>query len=90
MEIWDAYDADRRKTGGTLIRGEKIPEGCYHLVVEACVMNAAGELLIQRRADDKPLFPVIDQIPGKSGLSSARRWISSSPAAFITHASTTK
>ncbi len=68
MELWDAYDAERRKTGGTLARGERIPEGSYHLVVEACVMNTAGELLIQRRADDKALFPGLWSITGGSAL----------------------
>ena len=68
MEVWDLYDARRQKTGETAVRGEKIPEGRYHLVVESCVLNGAGELLIQRRADDKTRFPGLWSITGGSAL----------------------
>lgn len=50
MELWDAYDAMGRKTGGTLVRGEKVPAGLYHLVVHIWYRNKKGELLVQRRA----------------------------------------
>ena len=41
MEIWDAYDRNLEKIEGmTLIRGEKIPEGVYHLV--RCHRQAHG------------------------------------------------
>lgn len=33
MELWDAYDRELNKLGGvTLVRGEKVPDGMYHLV----------------------------------------------------------
>lgn len=31
-EIWDAYNKDGTLAGFDLIRGEKIPNGIYHLV----------------------------------------------------------
>jgi isopentenyldiphosphate isomerase len=49
MELWDAYTKDRIKTGETMVRGEKQPEGWYRLVVHACVFNGKGELLVQQR-----------------------------------------
>ena len=49
MEIWDLYTRDRVKTGKTMVRGEKIPDGCYRLAVHACLFNEGGEMLIQKR-----------------------------------------
>ena len=37
MEIWDGYFEDGTLAGVDLIRGEKIPEGFYHLVSEVLV-----------------------------------------------------
>ena len=39
MELWDAYDARGRKTGGVLARGERIPAGLYHAVAEIAVRH---------------------------------------------------
>lgn len=49
VEIWDLYDAQGEKTGKTMIRGEAIPVGFYHIGVHIWPMNDKGELLIQRR-----------------------------------------
>lgn len=49
MELWDLYTKDRVKTGETMIRGEKVPEGRYRMVVHAGVFNQKGEMLIQQR-----------------------------------------
>ncbi len=49
MELWDLYTADRIPTGRTMVRGEKMPEGLYRIVVHVCVFNRAGEMLIQQR-----------------------------------------
>lgn len=57
MEIWDVYDADRRLTGRTMVRGEAFRPGEYHLVVHICIFNAAGQLLIQQRQPFKEGFP---------------------------------
>ena len=34
-ELWDLYTEDREKSGETLVRGQEIPEGRYHLVADA-------------------------------------------------------
>jgi hypothetical protein len=34
MEIWDAYNEDGSLVGRDLIRGDKIPDGLFHLVSE--------------------------------------------------------
>ena len=57
MELWDVYDINRRKTGRTAVRGEKLPEGGYHLVVHVCVIGSDGRMLIQQRQPFKQGFP---------------------------------
>ena len=38
MELWDAYDSKLNKIDGmTLIRGEEVPNGFFHLVSEIIV-----------------------------------------------------
>lgn len=47
MELWDAYDRDFKKIQGvTLVRGEAIPEGFFHLVCEIIVRHIDGSYLI--------------------------------------------
>ena len=57
MELWDAYDREGRVTGGTLVRGEAIPEGLHHLVCEALVRHADGSYLCMQRDFRKPAYP---------------------------------
>ncbi len=68
MEIWDLYDQDRKLTGETTVRGEIIPEGRYHLVVEALFLNSKGETLLQRRAKEKDIMPDIWSVVGGSAV----------------------
>ena len=49
MELWDIYDENRNLKAGTMVRGEPIKAGDYHLVVHVCVFNSRGEMLIQKR-----------------------------------------
>ena len=49
MELWDLYTKDRERTGKTMVRGEKPPEGFYRLAVHVCIFNSRGEMLIQQR-----------------------------------------
>lgn len=49
MELWDLYDHRRQPTGETIVRGEPIPEGRYHIVVHICIFNEDGQMLIQQR-----------------------------------------
>ncbi len=57
MEFWDIYAADRSKTGRTMVRGNKMEAGDYHLVVHVCIFNARGEMLIQQRQSFKEGWP---------------------------------
>ena len=57
MELWDIYDSEKRLTGKTHIRGERLAEGDFHLTVHICIFTPDGRLLIQRRADDKSTWP---------------------------------
>lgn len=57
MEIWDVYDRDRVKTGKTVIRGEVLPKGAYHIVVHIAIMNSRNQMLIQKRTLTKPNWP---------------------------------
>ena len=42
-EIWDLYDGCGEKTGRTMVRGEAIPTGFYHIGVHIWPMNGRGE-----------------------------------------------
>ncbi|MDO5436486.1 MAG: NUDIX domain-containing protein [Clostridia bacterium] len=48
MELWSLRDRNRMMTGETMIRGDKIPEGRYHLVVH-CACFSGDRMLIQKR-----------------------------------------
>jgi isopentenyldiphosphate isomerase len=49
MEFTELYDINRQKTGNTLERGQKTPQGEYRLVVHVCIFHPDGRMLIQRR-----------------------------------------
>ena len=53
MECFDLYDVNRNKTGKVLERGNKVPEGCYRLVVHVCIFGSDGRMLIQKRLANK-------------------------------------
>lgn len=57
MEIWDLYDLDRNLTGRTMVRGQEVPQGCYHLVVHVWITDGEGRWLISQRAADRPTNP---------------------------------
>lgn len=58
MEKWDILNADGVPTGKTMLRGRcNLKHGEYHLVVHIWVVSSHGELLIQRRSDNKKLMP---------------------------------
>lgn len=68
MEQWDLYDRDRRLTGETMMRGDPVPPGRYHLVVDILFLNSRGETLLQRRARDKDVMPDLWSVTGGSAL----------------------
>lgn len=57
MELWDIYDAQRNKTGRTMVRGSAFEPGEYHLVIHVCIFNSKGEMLIQQRQTFKEGWP---------------------------------
>ncbi len=57
MELFDLYDENRIMTGKTIVRGAKIPEGLFHIVVHVCIFNSNGQMLIQQRQPFKAGWP---------------------------------
>ena len=58
MELMDIYDEERQRTGRTMERSQEPAPGDHRTVVHLCVFNAAGELLIQRRSEEKFTYPL--------------------------------
>ena len=50
MEIWDAYNKDGVMLEQKLVRGQKVPEGVYHIVCEVLVRHKDGGFLLMKRA----------------------------------------
>lgn len=68
-EIWDLYDAKGQKTGKTMVRGQEVPPGLYHIGVHIWPLNANGEFLVQRRAPTVQWKPGIWAVTGGSAIS---------------------
>ncbi len=67
MEFWDLYDVDRKLTGRTIARGQKMKDDEYHLVVTAWILNREGKWLITKRSASKSK-PLKWEAPGGSVL----------------------
>ena len=57
MEKFDLYDINRKKLNIVVNRGDKIPPGCFRLVVHLVIFNSKGEILIQKRHPNKKNWP---------------------------------
>lgn len=57
MEIWDLYGDDRAALGKTARRGEALPPGANHLIVEVWTVNSRGEVLLTLRDERKQAYP---------------------------------
>lgn len=68
-EVWDLYDARGNKTQRTMIRGEDVPYGLYHLAVHIWPVNDQGEFLVQRRAPTVSWNPNMWAVTGGSAIS---------------------
>ena len=64
MEVWDLYDENKNVTGKYCIRGEKIPDNYYHLVVHIWIKNDKGEYLISQRSEKKDRYPLMWECSG--------------------------
>jgi len=69
MELWDAYDREFRLIPDvTLIRGEPIPKGVYHLVCDVIVMHEDGNYLLMQRDFAKHFGGMWEATAGGSAL----------------------
>ena len=69
MEKWNAYTSDLKLVEGvTLIRGEKIPDGVYHLVCDIIVRHTDGDYLIMQRDPKKHYGRMWEATAGGSAL----------------------
>jgi len=68
-EIWDAYDVKFNKIENIeLVRGQKIPNGLYHLVCEIAVKHKDGTYLLMQRDLRKHLGGLWELSAGGSAL----------------------
>lgn len=68
MEIWDVLDENRELTGKTIVRGNALKDGEYHLVVHIWIINSKGEILIQKRPDHLEYAPGLWATTGGSAI----------------------
>ena len=68
VELWDLYDKNRNKLNKTIIRGTKIPDGEYFLVVDVWIINLEKKILIIQRHPEKP-FGLLWECTGGAVLS---------------------
>lgn len=80
MEVWDLYTQDREKTGKTMVRGDKTPQGLFHLQVHVCIFNQRGQMLIQQRQSTKQWYPDLwdysvggSAVAGDNSIAAAQR-----------------
>ncbi|MFJ7730643.1 NUDIX domain-containing protein [Lysinibacillus sp. NPDC097231] len=67
MEVWDVFDQDRNKTNKRHVRGAKLADNEYHIVVHVWIRNHKGEILITKRHELKA-YPNLWECPGGSIL----------------------
>lgn len=68
-ELWDAYNRDFEKVAGvTLVRGDKIPSGLFHLVCDIIVRHSDGEYLLMQRDFYKHFGGMWEATAGGSAL----------------------
>ena len=53
IELFDMYDVNRNPLGHTHPRGVPIKQGEYHIVVQVCVLDRQGRLLMTKRHPGK-------------------------------------
>ena len=69
MELWDAYDSNFKKIDGvTLIRGNKISNGLFHLGCDILVTHTDGSYLILQRDKVKRFGGMWEATAGGSSL----------------------
>ena len=78
-EIWDIYNIHGERQQRTILRGEPLQAGDYHLVVQIWIKNEKGEFLIQQRSENVKTSPGIwattagSVVAGEDSLTAAIR-----------------
>ena len=72
-EMYDACDQAGNPLGYALVRGDPIPEGVWHLVVEVFSVTAGGRVLVTRRHPDKSWGGYWEYTAGERPREAARR-----------------
>lgn len=67
MEYWNLYNYDGKKQQKIAIRGSKLNNNDFHLVINAWIINDRGEFLITQRSADKS-HPLMWECTGGSAL----------------------
>ncbi len=67
MEYWDLYDYKGKRKNKIAIRGAKLNNDDFHLVVNAWIVNDKGEFLITQRSKNKT-HPLMWECTGGSAL----------------------
>lgn len=58
MELWDLFDAHGHPSGGTIRRGDAIPEGLYHKIIGVWTIHTTMQkILVTKRSFDKKICP---------------------------------
>ena len=57
MELVDLYDENRVPLGRVAERHAKKAPGEYRMVVDVCIFNGLGQMLIQQRSPEKTIWP---------------------------------
>ena len=66
MEMWDIYDADKKRTGRTMKKNDWcLKDGEYHLTVLGVVAHQDGRFLITKRVMTKAWAPGWWEVPGR-------------------------
>ncbi len=69
MELWDIYDADKKRTGRTMRRNDfHLAEGEYHLTVLGVVVRRDGRFLITKRVKTKAWAPGWWEVSGGAAM----------------------
>lgn len=53
MEYWDLYNYDGKKKNKIAIRGSKLADDDFHIVINVWIKNSKGEVLITQRNANK-------------------------------------
>lgn len=78
MEVWDLYN-ENRQIIGEHIRGQKLPDNAYHLVVNVWIKNKDDKYLISQRSDQILSNPLLWEttcgsvLKGESSIQGALR-----------------